>query len=209
MVTYRAINTDLGELRIYPARAIRPVATLVLNHGAGAGIDTPDLEVLARRLPPLGINVFRVEQPWHVAGRRVAAGPRRLDEGALAAANAIRVRTPIVWGGRSAGARVACRMAKRLGAVGVIALSFPLHPPGRPDRSRVDELRGTGVPTLVVQGDRDPFGRPSQFPPTVDLATVPYADHSLRVSRRAPLSNDDALAIVVEAVVEWITLRVG
>jgi predicted alpha/beta-hydrolase family hydrolase len=206
---YRAIETDQGELRIYPARASRPTATLVLHHGAGGGIESPDLVALAARLPRLGISVFRVEQPWRVAGRRVAAPPARLDEAALAAANAIRVRTPVIWGGRSAGARVACRMARQLGAVGVLALAFPLHPPGRPEKSRLDELLGTGVPTLVVQGERDPFGAPTEFPPEVDLATVPAGDHSFAVPRRAAVSTEDALGIVVEAVVEWVTSRVA
>jgi predicted alpha/beta-hydrolase family hydrolase len=163
-VPYRAIETDQGELRIHPSRAMRPTATLLLHHGAGGGIESPDLVALARRLPRLGINVFRVEQPWRVAGSRVAAAPNRLDEAALVAANAIRVRTPIIWGGRSAGARVACRMARQMGAVGALALAFPLHPPGRPERSRLDELLGAGVPTLVVQGERDPFGTPAEFP---------------------------------------------
>jgi uncharacterized protein len=206
---YRSIDTDQGELRLHPSRAVRPTATLLLHHGAGGGIESPDLVALARRLPRLGINVFRVEQPWRVAGNRVAAAPSRLDDAALVAANAIRVRTPIIWGGRSAGARVACRMAKRMGAVGVLALAFPLHPPGRPDRSRVDELLGAGVPTLVVQGERDPFGAPAEFPAGIDLATVPAADHAFRVPKRAAVSAEDALGIVVEAVVEWVTRRVA
>jgi predicted alpha/beta-hydrolase family hydrolase len=209
MPSYRAIPTERGELRIYPSRAMRPIATLVLHHGAGRGIDSPDLVALSRRLPKLGINVFRVEQPWQVVGKLVAAPPAQLDEAALAAANAIRVRTPIIWGGRSAGARVACRMALRMGAVGALALAFPLHPPGRPEKSRVAELLDSGVPTLVVQGERDPFGKPMEFPPAVDLATVPYADHSFSVPKRAPVSTEDALAVVVESVVEWLTRRIG
>jgi predicted alpha/beta-hydrolase family hydrolase len=209
MTGYRAIDTSQGELRLYAARAVRPVATLVLHHGAGRGIESPDLVALTKRLPKLGISVFRVEQPWHVAGKRVAAPPARLDEAALAAANAIRVRTPIIWGGRSAGARVACRMARKMGAIGALALAFPLHPPGHPEKSRVSELLESGVPTLVVQGERDPFGTPSEFPPGVDLATVPYADHGFAVSKRAPFSEDEALGVVVESVVEWVTRRLG
>jgi len=119
-----------------------------------------------------------------VAGRRapvtVAA---RLDEAFRAAVAAARAETgevPLVVGGRSAGARVACRTALSLGAAGVVALAFPLHPPGRPERSRLEELLGAGVPVLVVQGERDPFGRPGEFPaaPDTTLVAVP-GDHTL------------------------------
>jgi len=95
-------------------------------------------------------------------------------------------------------------MARHLGASGVLALSFPLHPPGKPQRSRLDELASVTVPTLVVQGENDPFGRPEEFPPSVELAVVPGGDHSLRVPKRGPVSQEDALAIVVEAALEWI-----
>ena len=144
--------------------ADRPRATLVLGHGAGGGTGTPDLLALGRALPGQGVSVVLVDQPWLVAGRKVAAPPPQLDLAWLAVVPALAVDGPLLVGGRSAGARVACRTARDLGAVGCVALAFPLHPPGRPERSRLPELVGAGVPTLVVQGGNDPFGGPAQFP---------------------------------------------
>ncbi len=205
----RTIATPQGDARLHASRSRHPRATLVLGHGAGRGIDSPDLVALAAALPGQGISVFRIEQPWHVAGKSVAGRPATLDEATVACVNAIRVRTPMVLGGRSAGARVACRLARSLGAVGCLALSFPLHPPGKPESTRLPELTGADVPTLVIQGERDAFGTPGEFPATVDLTVVPEADHSLKVPKRAVLSADETMALVVEAVVEWVTARVG
>ena len=111
-------------------------------------------------------------------------------------------------GGRSAGARSAARTATYLGAAGVLALSFPLHPPGRPEKSRVAELAGAGVPVLVIQGERDPMGRPEEFPEGTELVVVPAADHGLKVPKSAPLSQEDVGAMVVEATLEWIVREV-
>jgi uncharacterized protein len=205
----RAVQTPQGEARLHVDRARRPAVTLVLGHGAGKGQDSPDLVALAAALPAQGISVFRVEQPWHVAGRSVAARPEALDVATRACVDAIRVRTPIVLGGRSAGARVACRSALELGAVGCVALAFPLHPPGRPEKTRLPELLGTGVPTLVVQGDKDAFGTPEAFPESVELTAIPDADHGFKVPKRAALSQDETHALIVEAVVEWVTARVA
>jgi predicted alpha/beta-hydrolase family hydrolase len=205
----RTISTPQGDARLHADRSRHPVATLVLGHGAGKGEDSRDLVALAEALPRHGISVFRIEQPWHVAGRKVAASPDRLDEATIACMNAIRVRSPVALGGRSAGARVACRLASRLGAVGCVALAFPLHPPGRPDKTRLPELLGSGLPTLVVQGDRDVFGRPDDFPASVDVTAIPDADHGFAVPKRAALTQEETLAVIVEAVVEWITIRVA
>ena len=205
----RVVPTPQGEARLHSDRSRRPVATLVLNHGAGKGVDARDLAVLAAELPRNGISTIRVEQPWHVAGKKVASRPEHLDEATVACMNAVRVRTPVILGGRSAGARVACRLGRSLGAVGCLALAFPLHPPGRPERSRLPELLGAGIPTLVVQGERDAFGRPDEFPGGVELAAIPDADHGFAVPKRAVLSQEDALALIVEAVVEWVTARVA
>jgi len=207
----RVIATPQGPARIHSDRSRRPVATLVLNHGAGKGVDSRELVALAAALPRQGISVFRIEQPWRVAGRRVASRPELLDEATTACMNAIRVRTPIILGGRSAGARVACRLARPMGAVGCLALAFPLHPPGRPEATRLPELAGVGLPTLVVQGERDSFGGPGDIPALVDvdLTAVPDADHGFAVLKRATLTEAETMALIVEAVVEWVTLRIG
>lgn len=208
MSTTRVIPTPRGDARLVTDRSRKPVATLLLSHGAGGGIDSPDLAVLARDLPRQGISVVRLEQPWRVAGKRIAPAPAALDEALITAGNAIRLRTPLVLGGRSAGARSAARCARTLGASGCLALAFPLHPPGRPEKSRLDELEGAGVPTLVIQGGRDSFGRPEEFPQDVDLAVVPGADHSFNVPKRGDVTAEEALAIVVEATLEWIVREV-
>ena len=200
----RIMSTPHGDARLVSSRSRRPVATLLLSHGAGAGIDTIELEALATALPGQGITVHRLEQPWKVAGRKVATAPATLDDALRAVADKIRPRTPMVIGGRSAGARSAARSARDLGAAGCLALAFPLHPPGKPEKSRLDELRGTRVPTLVIQGERDPFGTPEEFPAGTNLVVVPGGDHSFKVARSAPVSQADAVAILVEAVLEWI-----
>lgn len=204
----RTVATPHGPGRLVTHQAPRPVASLLLSHGAGNGIDTPDLAELAHRLPRQGVSVVLFEQPWKVAGRKIATAPSTLDDGLVAAASAMRMRVPLVVGGRSAGARSAARCARRLGGSGCLALSFPLHPPGRSEKSRLEELRGARVPTLVVQGERDAMGRPEEFPPDTELAVVPAADHSLRVARSAPVSQEEALSIVVEAVLEWVVREV-
>jgi predicted alpha/beta-hydrolase family hydrolase len=202
------VPTPYGDGRLDVHAAPRATATLVLSHGAGNGVESRDLVALAEALPRQGFTVALFEQPWRVAGRRVASPPPTLDVGLEAAVGSLRPRAPYVVGGRSAGARSAARRARDLGAVGCLALSFPLHPPGRPERSRLAELTGAGVPTLVVQGERDPMGRPEEFPEDTDLAVVPEADHGLRVPARAALSQAEALALVVEATLEWLVRQV-
>lgn len=203
-----AVPTPHGEGRSTTFRARRSAATLLLSHGAGAGTGTRDLQALARALPGQGITVVLFDQPWVVAGRKVATAPPTLDDGLRAAAARLRPSGPLVVGGRSAGARSAARCASGLGAAGCLALSFPLHPPGRPERSRLDELTGAGVPTLVVQGERDTFGRPEEFPDDTEMCVVPGADHGLKVPARGPVTADEAMAIVVEATLEWLVREV-
>lgn len=205
----RRVDTPYGEARLVVDQARAPVATALLSHGAGAGIDTADLEALARHLPRNGVTVVRLEQPWKVAGRKVATAPATLDAALVAAANRLRTRTPLVLGGRSAGARSAVRCARQLAASGCLALSFPLHPPGRPEKTRLDELRGAGVPTLVIQGEHDAMGRPEEFPDDVDLCVVPGADHGLKVPARGPIGQAEALEIIVESALEWIVREVA
>lgn len=198
------VPTPEGDARLVVDGASgRTRGLLVLGHGAGGGIQARDLVALAGKLPGSGFTVVRVEQPWRLAGRRVAPPPRALDRAWLAALDAVRRDGPLAVGGRSAGARVACRTARAVGAAAVVALAFPLHPPGRPDRSRWNELAEAGVPTLVVQGDRDAFGRPTEFPPgDHELVVVPHADHGMAV----PKSQDQAAALeqVVTTVTGWL-----
>ncbi|MGZ6733346.1 MAG: alpha/beta hydrolase family protein [Nocardioides sp.] len=205
------ITTMYGDGRLEVHAAEAPIATVLLSHGAGNGIETHDLQALASALPAEGISVALFEQPWRVAGRPVASAPATLDVGLTAAAEALAVTSPLIVGGRSAGARSAARTATSLGAVGCLALAFPLHPPGKPERSRVAELLGAGVPTLVIQGERDPMGRPDEFPGqagAIDLVVVPAADHSLRVGKTGPLDQEEANAILVESTLEWLIREV-
>ncbi|KJK34478.1 hydrolase [Streptomyces variegatus] len=204
-VTAETVETDAGTARVTWHRARKARLVLAVGHGAGGGIEARDLEALAEVLPAHGVTVARVEQPWRVAGKKLAPAPKTLDIGwrgiwpALAKSG-----LPVVAGGRSAGARVACRTATELGAHAVLALSFPLHPPGKPEKSRAEELLGAGVPTLVVQGGNDPFGKPEEFPRGVyDLVEVPYGDHGFAVPKRAEISQDEAVAVITDAVVEW------
>ena len=209
------VATREGPGRLLVDRAAQARSVIVLGHGAGGGVTAADLVLLAHRLPAAGITVARFEQPWRMAGRKVAVSPPRLDVGWCAAVGWLRgdpgsagtAGTPLVVGGRSAGARVACRTATELGAAGVLCLSFPLHPPGRPESTRVDELTGVRVPTLVVQGERDPFGTPAEFPDGQQLVVVPSADHSLRTPKRSGVTAEDVAGMVVEAALELIDTR--
>ncbi|MEV6613485.1 alpha/beta family hydrolase [Streptomyces sp. NPDC051051] len=203
--TIQAVDTDAGPARITWHRAKRPRLVLAVSHGAGGGIEARDLRALADVLPGHGVSVALVEQPWRVAGKKVAPAPKTLDvgwRGIWAAVTAPGL--PVISGGRSAGARVACRTATELGAHAVLALGFPLHPPGRPERSRAAELLGAGVPTLVVQGGNDPFGRPGEFPGgPYELVEVPGGDHGFAVPKRAPVTQEQALETITAAVVGW------
>ena len=199
------VETDAGPARITWHPAEQPRLVLAVGHGAGGGIEARDLQALAGELPARGVTVALVEQPWRVAGKKVAPAPKTLDVGWRGIWPALtRPGLPVIAGGRSAGARVACRTAGELGAVAVLALSFPLHPPGRPEKSRAAELLGAGVPTLVVQGGNDPFGKPDEFPPgEYELAEVPYGDHGFVVPKRAPMGQEEAVAVITGRVVEW------
>jgi predicted alpha/beta-hydrolase family hydrolase len=203
------VVTAHGPARIHLDRSRHPLGTVVLGHGAGGGVEAPDLVALARHLPGRGLNVLRLEQPWRVAGRRVAVAPLRLDQALLDTRTAWPAG-PVVVGGRSAGARVACRTASAVGASGVVALAFPLHPPARPERSRADEL-DQGIPTLVVQGESDPFGGPDSFPSREGLTVVPVpGNHSFVAGTGAVGTADEVVALVAELVAAWcLHLLVG
>ncbi|MFJ3666296.1 alpha/beta family hydrolase [Streptomyces sp. NPDC090106] len=206
-VTTETVTTDAGDARVTWHRAKRKARlVLAVGHGAGGGIEARDLRALAGVLPAHGVTVALVEQPWRVAGRKVAPAPKTLDTGwrgiwpAVAAPG-----LPVISGGRSAGARVACRTAAELGAAAVLALGFPLHPPGRPEKSRAAELLGAGVPTLVVQGGNDPFGRPEEFPDggSFELVEIPSGDHGFAVPKRAGITQEEAVTLITDAVVTW------
>jgi uncharacterized protein len=170
-----------------------PCATLVLGHGAGGGVTAPDLLAARQAALSAGLAVVRVTQPYRVAGRRSPAPAGQLDVAWLAVVESLPRGVPLIVGGRSSGARVACRTAAAAGAVGVLALAFPVHPPGRPERSRLPELE-TGLPTLAVAGEKDPFGVPPDAPGRA-VVIIPGAGHDLRRD----------LAAVRAAVTAWLT----
>ncbi len=201
------VETDAGTARVTWHRAKKARLVLALSHGAGGGIEARDLRALAAELPAHGVTVALVEQPWRVAGKKLAPAPKTLDVGWRGIWPALaRPGVPVVAGGRSAGARVACRTAAELGARAVVALGFPLHPPGKPEKSRAGELLGAGVPTLVVQGGNDPFGKPEEFPDgAYDLVEVPYGDHGFAVPKRAEIGQDEALKVLTDGVVKWLS----
>ena len=176
-LTWRDVETSRGPARLHEAGEGGPL--LVLGHGAGGGVGAVDLVAAAAAALDLGWRVVLVEQPWRLKGRKVAEPPPRLDEAWLNVLAAVD-GAPLVVGGRSAGARVACRTAAQVGADAVLCLAFPLHPPGRPDRSRLPELELVDVPLLVVQGTQDAFGVPD------GAQLIEGADHGFRVRRGHP-----------------------
>ncbi len=192
----------------------RPRGVVALGHGAGGGVDAPDLVVATSALVGAGLLVARFEQPWRVAGRKITSPAAQVDAAWSAAIPVLPPSSgPLIVGGRSTGARVACRTALSLGAAGVIALAFPLHPPGRPERSRADEL--PELPTVVVQGDRDAFGTPHEVNAAasasqrLSVIEVAGADHALRVSRKGPITQGEADETVGLGLRRWALSMVG
>jgi predicted alpha/beta-hydrolase family hydrolase len=194
------IATPFGTANAHLSSADDPQAALVLGHGAGGGVQAKDLVAVARVAHSGGLSVALVEQPYRVAGRRSPAPAHQLDAAWTAVIDDLVLGElrglPLVVGGRSSGARVACRTAEAVSAIGVLCLAFPLQPPrrsgGKPAQSRLPELDAVTVPTLVVQGTRDPFG----IPPATKSRTVTQVagNHSLRTD----------LAAVGEAVRAWL-----
>jgi predicted alpha/beta-hydrolase family hydrolase len=180
-------------------------------HGAGTGTATPLFTRLGEVLVAAGVDVARLEMPYRVAGRRAPDRPARLDS-VLTAVTAVLGRPrPLALAGASMGARVACRTARAVGAVGVLALGFPLSPPRRQsEASRQGELDGTGVPVLVVQGERDAFGVPRPDPARgVELHVVTGADHSFRTRRVDGRSTEDAVAEAASTGGDWLLRRLA
>jgi uncharacterized protein len=171
----------------------------VLGHGAGGGVESPDLIGATDAARSAGFTVALMEQPYRVAGRRSPAPANQLDTAWRAVVSELRAGPLsdadfLLTGGRSAGARVACRTAADTGSIAVLCLAFPLHPPGRPEKSRLQELDALDVPTLVVQGERDPFGTPPESPNRT-VIRIP-GTHSLRDS-----------ATVAAAVSDWLVAQ--
>ena len=199
------VDTPSGRARVHLHAVDRPRAGLVLGHGAGGGVEAPDLVAVRDAALGEGVSVGLVEQPYRVAGRRSPASAGQLDAAWLAVVSRLRGRElrglPLLLGGRSLGARVACRTSGLTDAVAVVCLAFPLQPPHRsgsaPRPSRLAELNGVAVPTLVVQGTRDPFG----IPPAGRQRKVVEAsgDHSLKGD----------LPAVAAAVQSWLADLLG
>jgi predicted alpha/beta-hydrolase family hydrolase len=176
----KQLETPHGSARVHVYEVDDPRAALVLGHGAGGGVESPDLQGAAKAALEAGVTVALVEQPYRVAGRRSPAPANQLDAAWTSVIEQLAFEVPLIAGGRSAGARVACRTATGTGAKAVLCLAFPVHPPGRPEKSRLDELDAVTVPTLVVQGERDPFGMPPSAPNRT-VVQIP-GTHSLRSS---------------------------
>jgi predicted alpha/beta-hydrolase family hydrolase len=187
------LETPHGTARVRLEHAESAVAGVVLGHGAGGGIDSPDLKGAAAAAREAGLSVALVEQPYRVAGRRSPAPANQLDAAWVSVISQLPFAgLALIAGGRSSGARVACRTAAEVDARAVLCLAFPVHPPGRPEKSRLAELDSVEVPTLVVQGERDPFGLP---PPGPRRAVVTVAGtHSLRSSSTVHAAVSDWLA---------------
>lgn len=177
------VDTPRGPATVTLHRAASPRGLLLLGHGAGGGITAPDLVAATGAALDAHVDVGLVEQPYRVAGRRAPAPATHLDEAWLAVVEAVRGPLPLVQGGRSSGARVACRTAAAAGAVGVLCLAFPLVPGGRPEKTRQPELDGAGVPVLVVQGRNDRFGVPQDGPGR--RVVLLDGDHGLKKDRPA------------------------
>ena len=193
------IETPHGPARAHLTLADGPAGALVLGHGAGGGVEAPDIQAAAEVAREAGFTVALVEQPYRVAGRKSPAPAKQLDAAWLAVVGALREKQlkglPLIAGGRSLGARVACRCAPETGADAVLCLAFPVHPPGKPEKSRIEELDDFEVPVLVVQGKSDPFGMP---PPAKGREVVEVeGNHGLKAD----------LDAVGDAVARWLKVR--
>jgi uncharacterized protein len=195
------ISTGAGPAEVVLDAVSKPAFLLVMTHGAGGNPDTRDVLSACKAAAGLGAAVARVLQPYRVRGARAPGSAERQDAAWLEIVAELRERypgVPLVQGGRSNGARVACRTAAAAGARAVVALAFPLHPPGRPEASRAGELRAAGTDVLVVNGERDPFGIPADSD-AARVVVLPGETHALS---RHP-------AAVGEAVGEWLSELLG
>ena len=194
------IETPHGPARAHVDVVKKPKGALAMGHGAGGGVEAPDLQAAAAAAREAGITVALVEQPYRVAGRKAPAPPNQLDAAWLAVIAALGEKElkglPLIAGGRSLGARVACRTAAEAGAEALLCLAFPVHPPGKPEKSRLEELDAVKVPVLVVQGESDPFGMPK--PANGREVVTVEGNHGLKKD----------LPAIEEAVGRWLAERV-
>jgi predicted alpha/beta-hydrolase family hydrolase len=200
VLTVIDVDTPHGLARAHVRRVRGARGAVILGHGAGGGVGSRDLGAASEAAAAQGFSVALVEQPYRVAGRRSPAPARQLDAAWIAVVASLRAKPlrglPVVTGGRSSGARVACRTAEATGATAVLCLAFPLQPPGRPDApSRQDELDAVRVPVLVVQGDGDPFGMPAPDPRGGRQVVTVKGNHSLR----------SELESVRGAIAQWLS----
>ncbi|OXR46219.1 hypothetical protein B7C42_01185 [Nocardia cerradoensis] len=178
------IETTAGDAEVEIERGTGDRFLLLLTHGSGGGVEAGDLLAVRDRAVALGGVVARVVQPYRVAGRRAPGSATVQDAAWFEIVAALRARVPgvpLIQGGRSNGARVACRTAVEADARGVLALSFPLHPPGKPEKTRRDELVAASahVDVVVINGERDPFGIPDPSD-AAEVKVVPRQPHSFR-----------------------------
>lgn len=193
------VETSAGTGWLSLVRPPKATAVLALTHGAGGGVGSPDLRAVREAAVGHGIAVALITQPYRVAGKATPPRPVVQDPPWLDLIAALRRRRgfaalPLITGGRSNGARLACRTSMDVGAAGVVCLAYPLHPPGRPDVSRLDELELPEAPVLVVQGDRDSFGMPEPAPGRA-VVVVPGTDHALK--KGAALTADSVTRFVL------------
>ncbi|GII58062.1 alpha/beta hydrolase [Planotetraspora thailandica] len=190
------VTTPHGPARVEIDEVDRPSFLLVLTHGSAGGVDAPDLLAVRQAVLGIGATVARVVQPFRLKGARAPGSAVKQDEAWVSIVTGLRetyAGLPLIQGGRSNGARVACRTATAVGAAAVVALAFPLHPPGRPERSRAEELRRAGTDVLVINGDRDPFG----VPDAADAARLVVLEGEGHDLNREP-------ARVGEVVADWL-----
>jgi predicted alpha/beta-hydrolase family hydrolase len=198
------IMTAAGPARVVLERQDRPAFLLVLTHGAGGTPDSSDVLAVRDAARALGAVTALVTQPYRVRGGRAPGSAEKQDAAWAELVGVLRRETtgtvplPLVQCGRSNGARVACRTARHVGAAGVIALAFPLHPPGQPEKSRDAELRGAGTGVLVINGARDPFGVPE---PDEKTQVVVLAGETHALSRHP--------AAIGDAVTAWLLATMG
>lgn len=194
-MTELTIETTRGAATVSLRVAEGSRGLLVLGPGASGKTDSKDLLAVADAVHAAGVSVAIVTPPYAAAGKKVPPRGSASDEAWIDVVGALRDELPdqpVVTGGRSFGSRVACRTSDATGSVGVLCLAFPLHPPGKPEKLRLSDLESATVPTLVIQGRKDPFGCPPEAEHR--RVVVVDGDHSLTKEHET----------ITQTVVAWI-----